>query len=91
MNEYNDFANKDYGFKEKKIEAEKHAVEACIEQEIFNLKVEKIVGLEDEKREFDEKFKEILLQYISSNSYKNKSNTGTIIGMDISKSLIYNK
>ena len=81
MEEYNEITSKDNGFKDKKIEEEKQAVEACIEQEIFNLKIEKIVGLDQEKRDFDVKFKEILLKYINNNSYKDKSNTGTIIGI----------
>lgn len=78
-NEYDDFANQDFDFREEVNED----VDSCIEQEIFNFKVERIVGIEKDKQEFDEKYKKSLIKYINNHSYKNKSNTGTIIGMTI--------
>ena len=80
MSEYDEFAERDFGFEENKNNEEQKEMQAWIEQEIFNLKIEKIVGIDKEKFAFDEKYKEKLLNYINNNSYKNKSNTGTIIG-----------
>lgn len=80
MSEYDEFAERDFGFEENKNNEEQKEMQAWIEQEIFNLKIEKIVGIDQEKYAFDIKYKEKLLNYINNNSYKNKSNTGTIIG-----------
>jgi hypothetical protein len=78
--EYDNFANQDFEFRES---TPKEDVDSCIEQEIFNFKVERIVGIEKDKQEFDDKYKESLVKYINNHSYKNKSNTGTIIGMTV--------
>ena len=54
--------------------------ETYVKQEIFNFKVERIVGIEKEKEEFDDEYKESIIEYLNNNSYKDKSNTGTVIG-----------
>lgn len=74
--EYEEFANQKFDLEEGKDED----MQSCIEQEIFNFKVERIIGIEKEKLVFDEKYKESLVSYINSHSYKDKSNTGTVIG-----------
>ena len=55
MSEYDEFAERDFGFEENKDNAEQQEIQAWIENEIFNLKIEKIVGLDKEKHSFDEK------------------------------------
>lgn len=77
LGEYEEFANQRYDYEE---EEQKYEVESCIEQEIFNLKVERILGIEEEKLQFDQKYKESLVRYINNHSFKDRSNTGTVIG-----------
>ena len=77
LGEYEEFANQKFDYEE---EEEKYEVESCIEQEIFNLKVERILGIEEEKMVFDQKYKESLVRYINNHSFKDRSNTGTVIG-----------
>ena len=94
MGEYDEFAAKDFEFneeeenkkarakaeKEAKAKKQKASDDAYIEQELFNFKVERIVGIEKEKLEFDTKYKEKLVDYINKNSFKDKRNTGTLLG-----------
>jgi hypothetical protein len=90
VGEYDEFASQDFGFQEEqnpqgKEEEEK---EERIEQELYNMKAERIVGIEADKQQFDTKYKESLVKYINNNSFKNKSNTGTVIGESSCKTLV---
>lgn len=67
MEEYNDFLLNDFDFKE---EEHRKDHEQHIKQEIFNFKVERIIGIEKEKMEFDEKYKEPIIEYINKHSFK---------------------
>jgi hypothetical protein len=82
IGEYDDFANRDFGFEEKEeqFKRQEEDMDTCIKHELFNFKIERLVGIEKEKRIFDEKYKESLLTYINNSSFKDKRNTGTIIG-----------
>lgn len=77
VGEYEEFVHHNFEFKE---EDQKKEYETYVKQELFNFKVERVVGIEQEKEEFDEVYKESIVEYLNANSYKNKSNTGTIIG-----------
>mmetsp|Transcript_27401 Transcript_27401/g.27269 ORF Transcript_27401/g.27269 Transcript_27401/m.27269 type:complete len:279 (+) Transcript_27401:27-863(+) len=79
VDEYEDFVNREYDFKEE----DRKEYQTHLKQELFNFKVEKIVGIEQEKAEFDEKHKDDIIEYFNKNSFKDKSNTGTIIGMTV--------
>ena len=54
-----------------------------LEQEIINFKIERLIGLEKDKKEFDEKYKQSLWEYINKNSIKDRKNTGTVVGMTV--------
>lgn len=42
-----------------------------------------VIGIEEEKMEFDVKYKESLINYLNEKSMKDKSNSGTVIGMTV--------
>jgi len=80
--EYEDFINNPEHavVEEQKVNED---LDDLVEQEMFNYKVERIIGLEKDKLIFDEKYKESLCNYINNNSYKDKKNTGSVIGMTV--------
>ena len=83
MGEYDEFAAGEYDYQEDPHEEEKREEQEYINQELYNFKVERVIGIEQEKLEFDEKYKESLVKYLQNHSFKNKSNTGTVIGKSL--------
>lgn len=78
--EYDDFVNNPPSQAEIEM---REAEDELVEQEIFNFKVEQLIGIDKDKQIFDTKYKQSLWEYINKNSVKDRKNSGTVVGMTV--------
>lgn len=79
IGEYDEFANQQYDFEEQ-IKETNEEYDKFVKQELFNLKIEKLIAIDEEKQVFDEKYKESLVSFMNKHYYKDRRNTVSVIG-----------